>query len=347
MELKEILASLVSIDSVSGKEKQACLWAADFLKSNGFSVELQEVSKDRWNVFARKGNPKAVFFGHLDTVPPVSGWTKKPFSITSEGDKLYGLGTWDMKGGVSAILYNAQQAKDMAILLTVDEEESGTGSLKAVQNQAFFKGIKIIISAEAGNTPTTYAGLGHVTVGRKGWKGYSFRKALEGGHAAIAGNNWVDWLHAAVSTPRKVKSRIIIRNFHATAKGFSVPDSAEAYIDVIVEPEEKDADFGAEISRLFGLEKGSLVEDGPSEYPPYSFAGNPEIMKISGIVRQFTEVTFTLGDSVGDENVLARLGIPIVIMGPEGRNEHHADEWVSLKSLNEIAALYKKVLESY
>jgi acetylornithine deacetylase/succinyl-diaminopimelate desuccinylase-like protein len=234
----------------------------------------------------------------------------------------------------------------MAILLTVDEEEDGIGAAKAVQNREFFKGMRIIISAEAGNTPATYAGIGHIAAGRKGWRGYSFRKALEGGHAATSGNGWVEWLNSAVSAPRSLKSRIVIRNFHATAKGFSVPDTAEADIDVIVEPEEKDADFGTAISGIFGLGKGQLAEK-RSEYAPYSFSGNPEILKVAGIVRKFAEPEFNIGDSVGDENMLAKLGIPIAIMGPEGRDEHHADEWVSLKSVREMAGLYRAILGSY
>jgi len=347
MELKEIVAKLISIDSVSGKEKQACIWASNFLSDNGFSVELQEVGKDRWNVFAKKGSPKAIFFGHLDTVPAVSGWTKKPFSVTHEGDRAYGLGTWDMKGAVSAMLYAAQQAKNMGILLTVDEEQEGLGVLNAVQNRKFFDNIKLLVSGEAGNTQTTYAGIGHVGVGRKGWKGYVITKRLEGGHAATSGNDWVEWLYNAVSGPKKSKSRIIIRNFHATSKGFSVPDFAQADIDVIVEPEERDFDFKKEISGLFKLENGS-IEEQKAEYPPYSFAKSPEIANVARIVKEFTEPRLIIGDSVADENVFAaKLGIPIAIMGPEGRNEHHADEWVSLKSLNEMAALYKRIADSY
>jgi acetylornithine deacetylase/succinyl-diaminopimelate desuccinylase-like protein len=347
MQLTEVLGRLVSIRSVSGQEKQACLWASDFLKANGFSVELQEVAKDRWNVFAKKGSPKAVFFGHLDTVPVAEGWTKEPFAITKEGDRLYGLGTWDMKGGVSTILDTAQQAKNMGILLTVDEEEEGLGAMKAVSNKNFFKGIKLLVSAEAGNTTTTYAGIGHISVGRKGWKGYIIKKRLEGGHAATSGNDWVEWLYKAVSGPKKSKSRIIIRNFHATSKGFSVPDLAQADLDVIVEPEERDFDFKNEISKLFKLENGS-IEEHKSEHPPYSFAKDPEIMNVARIVKEFAEPRFIIGDSVADENVFAaKLGIPIVVMGPEGRNEHHADEWVSLKSLKEMAALYKRIADSY
>ncbi|MCX6774286.1 MAG: M20 family metallopeptidase [Candidatus Micrarchaeota archaeon] len=346
MELIEILGKIVSIKSVSGDENEICLWVSGFLRKNGFSVEMQEAAKHRWNIFAKKGNPKAIFFGHVDTVPKVEGWTKDPFSLVREGDRLYGLGAWDMKGGVAAILHNAQYAKNMAILLTVDEEEEGLGAKKAIQNKEFFKGMRIIVSGEAGNTPSTYGGLGHVAVGRKGCRDISFRKRLEGGHAAIVGNDWVEWLHKAVSKTKMAKSRIIIRNFHATSKGFSVPDSAEADIEVIVEPEEKNKDFGKVVSEMFGVEKGSLIEK-KSEYPPYSFAEDPEISNVVGIVREFTKPVFVIGDSVGDENVLAKLGIPIVIMGPEGRNEHHADEWVSLKSLREIADLYKRISDSY
>jgi len=51
------------------------------LKGLGYSVELQEVEKDRFNVIATTGaSPRVVFFKHMDTVPR----TSFPAKMTSE-----------------------------------------------------------------------------------------------------------------------------------------------------------------------------------------------------------------------------------------------------------------------
>src|SRR4030095_7457097 len=171
-----ILKHLVAIDSVSGKEREIGNWIGNFLSVLGFSVSYQEVEPGRNNILARKGNPKLLFFGHMDTVPPVDSWKKDPFKLTIEGDRAYGLGSWDMKGGVAAILSAAQEAKDMAILITVDEEEISKGGWKAIEARDFFKGIEGIISAEAGNEPGTYGGASHIAYGRQGRRAYHLEK---------------------------------------------------------------------------------------------------------------------------------------------------------------------------
>ena len=341
----EILSDLVAIDSRSGREKEICRFIGKFLSGCGFAVKYQKAEGARENLFARKGNPKLLFFGHMDTVEPVGSWTRDPFRLTIEDGRAYGLGAWDMKGGISAILHAAQSAKDMAVLLTVDEEDISRGAWKALEEKAFFKGIRGIISAEAGNEPGSYGGARHISYGRYGRKAYRLTKELPAGHGATSEQSWVEWAYKSMSRLPEIKSRIVIRRFCATSKGLSVPDKAEIDVDVLIHPEEAGLDFQAVLCGHFG----AVVELAKRETPylePYSFEGNGFIQEVAGIVRgSFGEPSFHLGTSVGDENALARLGIPIAIVGPEGRDEHKADEWVSMKSLDEVASLYRILLE--
>jgi acetylornithine deacetylase/succinyl-diaminopimelate desuccinylase-like protein len=70
----------------------------------GFNVRLDEVN----NVFAEKRFDHRVgaflINTHFDTVPSSAEWTKDPLKATLEGDRLYGLGTSDAKGGIAAAL---------------------------------------------------------------------------------------------------------------------------------------------------------------------------------------------------------------------------------------------------
>ena len=339
----DILRELVSRRSVSGEEAEVAAWIAGFLSDNGFKVEMQDVEGDRKNVFARKGKPGLLFFGHMDTVPPLGTWTKDPFSLTVEGDRAYGLGTWDMKGGLACILEAARGAKDMAILFTVDEEEISEGSWKALGRKEFFSGISGMISAEAGNAEGTYGGARHISYGRQGRLAYSISKELPAGHAATAEEGWVGWIHEKSRMPR-LKSRLIIRNFHATSKGLSMPDRAEIDVDALVHPDEREVDFRKLIGDHFGAQ-AELKQRKTPYLKPYSFRDHGFIRKVGAVVEEeFGAPEYHIGSSVGDENALAELGIPIAIIGPEGRNEHRPDEWVSLKSLEEITRLYKRLL---
>jgi acetylornithine deacetylase/succinyl-diaminopimelate desuccinylase-like protein len=73
------------------------------------------------------GGRHLVLCGHLDT-KPVGGanWSVDPFTATIDGDRLYGLGSTDMKGAVAAMIVAAGRldlpAGRLSLLLVADEE---------------------------------------------------------------------------------------------------------------------------------------------------------------------------------------------------------------------------------
>ena len=78
---------------------------ASVLDDWGFSVELMESVPGRPNVIARIGPgnaPALMLNGHLDVVG-VEGMIHNPFSAQVRGDRIYGRGSADMKGGVAAM----------------------------------------------------------------------------------------------------------------------------------------------------------------------------------------------------------------------------------------------------
>ena len=51
-----------------------------------------------------EGRPTILLNAHLDTVKPVSTWTRNPYDPTIEGDRLYGLGANDCGGGLVSLM---------------------------------------------------------------------------------------------------------------------------------------------------------------------------------------------------------------------------------------------------
>lgn len=97
---------LVKIKSYSGEEKEV----ADKIKNYAEKSEFDEVIIDEMgNVLLtmngdREG-PTLLFDGHIDTVPVnVDKWDKDPFSGEIADGKIYGRGSSDMKGAVSAMI---------------------------------------------------------------------------------------------------------------------------------------------------------------------------------------------------------------------------------------------------
>jgi succinyl-diaminopimelate desuccinylase len=57
---------------------------------------------------------------HVDTVPVAQGWTRDPFKLSVEGDRLYGLGAADMKGTIAAVLLALRAAAACRLTLAYD-----------------------------------------------------------------------------------------------------------------------------------------------------------------------------------------------------------------------------------
>jgi acetylornithine deacetylase len=108
---------------------------ASVLDDWGFAVQLIDSVPGRPNVVARIGPsdaPALMLNGHLDVVG-VEGMVHEPFSAEVRGDRIYGRGSADMKGGVAAMcvaaVKGASANSDRQILVTavVDEEYESLG----------------------------------------------------------------------------------------------------------------------------------------------------------------------------------------------------------------------------
>lgn len=120
--LEKTLIDLLRIDSVTGNEPAA----AEFIESklDGFKVKRQYVTKDRFNIVARKGKSDVWMVAHMDTVPPFL-----PVKITA--DKIFGRGAIDNKGNIAAALVAVREIDDINLLFTVGEEVDFIGGREA------------------------------------------------------------------------------------------------------------------------------------------------------------------------------------------------------------------------
>jgi len=86
------------------------------------------------------GGKSILLFGHIDVVSRGSGWTVNPFGGEIIGNRIYGRGAVDMKGGIAAMVtaLNAIQKcgiklkGDVKIGTVVGEEAGGMGTLAFV-----------------------------------------------------------------------------------------------------------------------------------------------------------------------------------------------------------------------
>ena len=91
-----LLADLVRIPSVCGEEGRVAQFIAEWLVKNGLPVEMLEVKPGRPNTLSRvKGSqdgPRLMLNGHMDTVPPGTGWKHDPFGAEIENGRCTAAG---------------------------------------------------------------------------------------------------------------------------------------------------------------------------------------------------------------------------------------------------------------
>ena len=106
-------------------------------KSNGFNTQIIRATgtpgdTDRYprqNIVANISNgegPCVHFNSHIDVVAVGSGWTQPPFEGKVVGDKIYGRGSCDMKGGLAASIIAVESYLELNPNFTGSIELSGT-----------------------------------------------------------------------------------------------------------------------------------------------------------------------------------------------------------------------------
>ncbi|MES1972434.1 MAG: succinyl-diaminopimelate desuccinylase [Pseudomonadota bacterium] len=116
------------------------------------------------------GGPHFAFAGHLDVVPPGTGWTSGAFAPEIRGGLLHGRGAVDMKGAIAAFVAAAARTPStgtLSLIITGDEEGPAIFGTRALIDRMTERGLKpdFCLVGE----PTSVARLGDmIKIGRRG-----------------------------------------------------------------------------------------------------------------------------------------------------------------------------------
>lgn len=133
-----LLRRLIATPSVSRDEARA----ADIMEETmrGWGLAPRREGNNVWAVSPGydAARPTLLLNAHIDTVKPVSSWTRDPFSPDIEGGTLYGLGSNDCGGGLVSLLQAFRQLSarpqpyNLVYLASAEEEVSGRDGVSRV-----------------------------------------------------------------------------------------------------------------------------------------------------------------------------------------------------------------------
>jgi len=138
--------------------REICDYLSDRLSARGFVTALVRAEGapgdsetwPRWNMVARREGSApgdcVHFNSHHDVVEVGHGWTREPFGGELDGDRIYGRGACDMKGGLAASIIAAEAfiatcpdfTGAIEISATADEESGGYGGVAYLAGQGWF-----------------------------------------------------------------------------------------------------------------------------------------------------------------------------------------------------------------
>ena len=140
--LVDLASDLIRIPSFSPDETPAAQFLADYFRPRGYDVLMQEVEPGRFQTIATLrgtgGGKSLMFNGHLD----INSLKRDPWTPTVDGDRLYGHGGENMKGGVATMITAAEAIRaagirlrgDLVIACVVGETQGGEGTHHLVQS---------------------------------------------------------------------------------------------------------------------------------------------------------------------------------------------------------------------
>ena len=352
----ELLQSLIRIPSVNPTlapneahgEAEIAEFVRDWLDARGIEARLEGAAPGRPNVAAFVGpdrGPTLVFCAHLDTVG-TAGMTIPPFEPRVEGTRVYGRGSFDMKGGVAAILSAALTLRDaplegrVLLALVADEEYASLGADDFVSRH------------RADGCILTEASEGRLITAHKG---FAWIEVLAEGRAAH-GSRWDLGVSAIAKMGRIVAALDDLDRRTLRARTHPLVGPASLHCAKI--------DGGVGLSTYapactLAIERRTLPGETPEEAleeirRTIAAAGEEAELRITfsrppltcdpeaRVARAAREAIRTVHGAPAEEAgvgywmdaaVFAAAGIPTVDYGPMGFGAHEAVEWVDLESV--------------
>jgi succinyl-diaminopimelate desuccinylase len=368
MDPRALTRELLAYNTINppGMERACAQRLGAILENAGFRVRYHEFADARTSLIATIGGaekPPICFTGHIDTVPlGAARWTRDAFAGETDGDRIYGRGSTDMKSGIAAIVAAALElaprlapTAGVTLVLTAGEEIGCEGARFLADQRLLDRAGAIVVAEPTANYPY---------IGHKGLAWFEIETEGVTAHGSMPelGENAIVKMAHVISKLQELRfpverhdvmgvPTLNIGTIHGGLNTNSVPDEARITLDTRTVP---------------GIDHGHLMHSLETLLAPLG----AHVRKIVDCDSLFTdpehewvqEVFEVCAPFVGDRPVPKTItfstdgadlkrgygGVPAVVLGPgEPQLAHQTDEWCSTRRIEQSVEIFTTLMRRW
>lgn len=339
----DLLKQLIATKSLSREEVDAAQLIEEYFKLNGFAP--QRHGNNVWAIATGydEAKPTLLLNSHIDTVKPVAGWVRDPFTPIEEDGRLYGLGSNDAGGPLvsllAAFMYlsSRPQSYNIVMLASCEEEVSGKNGIESVI--PLLPSISVAIVGEPTEMQPAVAEKGLMVLDGvvRGVSGHAARN--EGVNAIYETLGVIETLRNLKfenESPTLGPVKISVTQINAGTQHNVVPDVCNIVVDV------RSTDAYSNVETLDLIRKAVPQ----CELTPRSTRLNPSHISVAHPIVKRLELLGAKpfgSPTLSDQALMPWQSLKI---GPGSSSRSHtADEYICLDEIRDAIEIYVKLLD--
>lgn len=337
-----LLQALIGIPSLSREEDTAADFLQNYIEESG--IMTGRSGNNIWCISPMfdVNKPTILLNSHIDTVKPVTGWRRQPFTPKIENGKLYGLGSNDAGASLVSLfqvyryLSATQQSYNLIYLASCEEEVSGKNGIESVLPKLPPITLGIVGEPTEMNPAIAEKGLMVLDLTARGKAGHAARNDGENAiYKLMPDIEWFRSFRFSKESPLLGTVKMSVTQINAGTQHNVIPDICTAVVDIRSNECYSNEELFEEITKHISCEaKARSFRLNSSSIP----ADHPFVKRAV----ELGKVPFgspTLSDQ-------ALMKFPSVKIGP-GRSSrsHTADEYILLNEIEEAIGLYIRLLD--
>ena len=341
----ELLKVLISTPSISREESDATDRLQLFIERGApVRFDMHRHLNNIWCIAPGYDatRPTLLLDAHIDTVKPVAGWSKHPFTPIVDGDIIYGLGSNDDGASLVTMLQvfyqicQNPQNYNTIFLASAEEEVSGKNGIEAVIPLLPPVSCAIIGEPTGMHPAIAEKGLMVLDCTAKGVAGHAARN--EGVNAIYKAIEDIDWFRNykyPKSSPLLGDVKMTVTQVNAGKQHNVIPDACNYVVDI----RSNECYSNSELLDIIGSNVSSEIKARSTRLNSSSISPEHPLVKRAVELGRKPYGSPTLSNQ-------ALLSIPTLKMGPgDSSRSHTANEYIRVSEIREGIKLFAEMLD--